>query len=160
MDYQGVTPCLRVSDLVASTRFYEALGMTVIDELEGQRVVLKNGHFRLALMSFLEENCLNFRGADVFAVHEHMLERVPGLEGRPEARGAEHENGEGESWGIRDPDGNVVFFDTNSTERSAGFRESRIAEILHDTSRQLEVYGASEECLRDFRDHVLARYGT
>ena len=38
--------------------------------VEGLRVVLKSGYFRLALMTFLNENSLNFRGADVFAVHD------------------------------------------------------------------------------------------
>jgi hypothetical protein len=57
------------------------------------------------------------------------------------------------------PDGNSIFFDTNVMERSEAHRQARISELLADTERQLQLYGASEECLHAFRDHVLNRYG-
>ncbi len=159
MDYGVICPCLQVKDLAASTEFYESLGMEVIDELEGLRVVLKNGYFRLALMTFLDENSLNFRGADVFAMHDRASKRLPGLEGEPVRRGPDHENGEGASWATRDPDGNHIFLDTNPNDLGAANQESRIAEILADTERQLKVHGASAGCLRAFRDGVLSKYG-
>ena len=159
MNYGLVSPCLRVRDLAASREFYESLGMEVIDEVEGLRVILKGGYFRLALMTFLNENSLNFRGADVFAVYDEASRRLPGLEGKPQRRGPGHEHGEGESWATRDPDGNHIFFDTNPMDLGASSRESRIAGILADTERQLEVHGASEACLRAFRENVLSKYG-
>ena len=159
MDYGVITPCLRVKDLAAARAFYEALGMEVIDEVEGLRVVLKSGYFRLSLMSFLDENSLNFRGADVFAVHEAATKRLPDLSGKPIARGPDHENGEGVSWATRDPDGNHVFFDTNPNDLGESTREGRIAWILEDTARQLEVHGADAACLRAFREHVLEPFG-
>jgi catechol 2,3-dioxygenase-like lactoylglutathione lyase family enzyme len=157
MDYGVICPCLRVKDLEASKRFYEALGMEVIDEVAGLRVVLKKGHFRLALMTFLEENSLNFREADVFDVHADASTKLPEVEGQPVRRSAGDKNGEGDSWLTRDPDGNSIFFDTNATERSEAHRQMRIAELLADTQHQLEFYGASAELLQAFRDHVLSK---
>ena len=159
MHYGVICPCLRVKDLAASREFYESLGMEVIDEVEGLRVVLKSGYFRLALMTFLNENSLNFRGANVSAVHDEASKKLPGLEGEPIRRGPDHEHGEGESWATRDPDGNHIFFDTNPRDLGAADREARIAEILAATERQLEVHGASEDCLQAFRDGVLSKYG-
>ncbi len=161
MDYGVICPCLRVKDLAASREFYESLGMEVIDEMsvEGLRVVLKSGYFRLALMTFLNENSLNFRGADVFAMHDRASKRLPGLEGEPVRRDPDDENGEGVSWATRDPDGNHIFLDTNPNDLGAANRESRISEILTATERQLEVHGASEDCLQAFRDGVLSKYG-
>jgi len=161
VDYAVICPCLRVEDLAASREFYESLGMEVIDEMsvEGLRVVLKSGYFRLALMTFLNENSLNFRGADVIAMRDRASKRLPCLEGEPVRRGPDDKDGEGVSWATRDPDGNHVFLDTNPDDLGAANRESRIAEILTATERQLEVHGASEECLQAFRDGVLSKYG-
>ena len=64
--------CLSVKDLDTSRQFYEALGMAVTEEVPGKRVILREGHFSLTLMPFLTENLLNFRGADVFAVHDFL----------------------------------------------------------------------------------------
>ncbi|MCP5059325.1 MAG: VOC family protein [bacterium] len=161
MDYGVICPCIAVKNLAASRKFYESIGMEVIDEMtvDGLRVVLKSGYFRLALMTFLSENSLNFRGADVFATHNRASERLPGLSGQPVRRRPDDENGEGESWATHDPDGNHIFLDTNPTDLGAADRESRIAEILTATERQLEVHGASEDCLQAFRDGVLSKYG-
>jgi catechol 2,3-dioxygenase-like lactoylglutathione lyase family enzyme len=152
MHYGVISPCLRVKDLAASRRFYESLGMEVIDELPGLRVVLKSGHFRLALMTFLEENSLNFRGADVFSLHAAVSKALPGVEGAPWRRTPGHEHGEGEAWLTRDPDGNTIFFDTGFDERGEAYNRQRIAEILADTESELQAFGASAECLQAFRD--------
>ena len=162
MEYALICPCVAVKDLAASKKFYEALGMEVIDEMtvEGLRVVLKNGHFRLALMTFLGENSLNFRGADVFAAHDQASKKLPSVTGKPIQRLASHEDGEGESWATRDPDGNHIFFDTNPNDLSDAGRLSRIADILTNTEQQLRVHGASDECLQTFQDEVLARYAS
>jgi hypothetical protein len=147
-----------VKDLAASRQFYEALGMEVIDELPDLRVVVKSGYFRLALMTFPEENSLNFRGADdIFSLHAAVSKALPGVEGAPWRRAPDHENGEGESWLTRDPDGNLVFFDMGSDERGEAYNRQRIAEILADTESELQAFGASAECLQAFRD-VLTNY--
>jgi hypothetical protein len=93
-----------VKDLEASRRLYEALGMEVFDEVEGLRVVLKSGHSRLALTTFLEESSLSFRGADVFALHAAVIEAIPQVDGAPQRRPPGHVHGVGESWLTRDPD--------------------------------------------------------
>ena len=157
MSYGVICTCLRVKDLAASTQFYESLGMTVVNEVPGLRVVLKCGHFRLALMTFLDENVLNFRGADVFAVHASMTERLGEVFGSPVRRDPGHPNGAGESWITYDPDGNQVFFDTNERERTDDYRMQRIGEILTATEDELLALGASDACIDAFR-RVLTKH--
>jgi len=55
------TLCLNVQDLGGMRRFYEALGMKVhIDQR--LTVLLNTGDVDIALMTFLDEPCFNFRG--------------------------------------------------------------------------------------------------
>ena len=42
---------------------------------QGKRVVLRSGGFQLGLFLGIETNVLNFRGADVVAVHEELTRR-------------------------------------------------------------------------------------
>jgi tRNA-Thr(GGU) m(6)t(6)A37 methyltransferase TsaA len=117
------TLCLKSRNLAESRRFYEALGMTVVEEVPGVRVVLRRGSFRLALMAFLDENWLNFRGGDVLAVRAHLENHGFPVGAEPERyeRGARGADADGVCWSTRDADGNVVFFDTHSRDRGAGF---------------------------------------
>jgi catechol 2,3-dioxygenase-like lactoylglutathione lyase family enzyme len=159
--YAGsLTLCLRASDLEASKRFYEALGLETFDEVPGVRVVLRRGNVCVALMPFLEENWLNFRGADVFAVHGALRAQGLDLPGRPERyTGARHgADADGACWSTRDPAGNVVFFDTNRNEEGPDYARRRLAQLLRNTEQELVDAGASAECLEAFRTHVLAKY--
>jgi catechol 2,3-dioxygenase-like lactoylglutathione lyase family enzyme len=65
------TFCLKVSDPAASRRFYEALGLEVIEHSD-TNLVLRRGHFTLALMTFSPKDCLNFRRVDPFAIQAHL----------------------------------------------------------------------------------------
>ncbi len=159
--YRGSpTLCLRTKDLEASRRFYEALGMEVVDEVPDVRVILRNGNFSVALMTFLDENLLNFRGTDVFAVYDSLKEKNLDLEGKPERYTREqHDAGaDGESWSTKDPDGNVIFFDTNRNEQGEAFEQRRLSELLRNTEQELLNIGASAECLQSFRTEILAKY--
>lgn len=158
------SPCLNVRDLDASTRFYEALGMEVMAEVSaaGQRTILRSGVFRLGLFAGIAENVLNFRGADVFAVHEALAERLPGLEGTPRRYEPGPEGGAdypGACWMTRDPDGNGVFFDTNRSEEGEAFRRHRVAQVLRDTEDELVRVGAPAECLEALRSQLIRRFG-
>ena len=141
--------CLRAKDLAASARFYQALGMEIVNELPGQRVVLRNGPFRLALMSFLDKNSIHVRGADVAAIHAACKRGFPGAAGQPFTYRAEDmdADADGTSWETFDPDGNAVFFDTNADETGAAGRSSLIVQTLRDAEQMLTNLGASEECL-------------
>ena len=152
--------CLKTKDLEKSKHFYEAIGMEVVDEVPGLRVVLRNGHFALALMSFLDENLLNFRGADVFAVHSHLKESGLSLAGEPERYAKEQydADADGECWSTKDPDGNTIFFDTNGNEQGAAFAQRRLAQLFKNTEQELINLGASEACLHSFRTEILAKY--
>jgi catechol 2,3-dioxygenase-like lactoylglutathione lyase family enzyme len=153
------TLCLRARRLDASRRFYEALGMEVVDEVPGVRVVLRRGTFSLALMTFLDENWLNFRGADVFAVHAFLRDRGLGLEGAPERYSREQHGADaaGACWSTRDPEGNVIFFDTNETETGERAARERLAQLLRHTEQELSELGA-DECLGAFRREIFAKF--
>ena len=155
--------CLKVTDMSAAVRFYRALGMEVIEAFEAEggdgRVVLRNGPFRLALMNFLEENCIHVRCADVRAVHAAARAALPALLGEPRAYSAAEVSAtaDGVCWMTRDPDGNAVFFDTNETETGETGRKQLTAQILHDAERLLEAAGADSACRRALRE-VIDRY--
>ncbi len=159
MDGGQLTLCLKCKDLERSRRFYEMLGLEVAEQSDTS-VVMKNGNTRLALMTFLEHNCLNFRGADAFAVHESF--RAAGFDpaGEPERYAAEMyaATADGASRSTFDPDGNNVFIDTNEAELSEEGRQQRISNLLQDTARELANLGASAECIESFREQIVQRF--
>jgi len=163
MYYGWASLCLTVRDLAASTRFYEALGMELQPDasLEGQRSVLRSGTFRLALIVGIEENCLNLRGADVFAVHEALAKSLPDLDATPERyrpSAANRADSAGECLWIVDPDGNGVFFDTNQSEQGEAFKRARTAQILRDAEHELIRLDANAECLEVLRTQLIDRF--
>jgi catechol 2,3-dioxygenase-like lactoylglutathione lyase family enzyme len=160
MYFGSPTLCLGAKDLAASRRFYESLGMEVVEEVSGVRVVLRRGHLSLALFTFLKEAWLNFRGADVFVAFDALAQAHPGLEGAPRhyARGQDGAEADGACWLTRDPGGNAIFFDTNANEQGAEFQRRQLSRLLKDTEQALVDVGASAECLGAFRNEVLARY--
>ncbi len=154
--------CLAVKDMEASKRFYVALGMEVVEEVPGRRAIVRSGHFSLTLMPFLQANLLNFRGADVFAIHAFLEGQGLKLEGQPERYRKEQydADADGESWVTRDPDGNEILFDTNDNERGEDFRQRRLTRVLENTEQELINVGASPECVAAFRAEVLAPFGS
>jgi catechol 2,3-dioxygenase-like lactoylglutathione lyase family enzyme len=108
--------CLDVTSLPRSAAFYEALGFR---EVEGKRregwAVLERGGVRVGLFhGFIKSNVLNFRGGDVPAI-VRALERA-----RMEPYEVKFVDRKGAGRAsIRDPDGNVIFFDTTPRERTA-----------------------------------------
>ena len=149
--------CLRVMDLDTSRRFYEALGMDVVDEVPGIRTVLARGSFNLMLMPDLGETSLNFRGEDAFSIYDAFQHRGVAVEGKPERykKGWYHADADGVCWATRDPDGNHVLFDTNENELGVEARRQRLARVLRNAEQDLMDAGASTECLTAYRTHVL-----
>jgi catechol 2,3-dioxygenase-like lactoylglutathione lyase family enzyme len=154
------TMCCKAKDLVASRRFYEALGMEVVEDVPNVRVVLRLGPFRLGLFTFLEESSLNLRGGDVSALHVALRTGGQSLEGTPERYSAgEHGSAvAGECWFTRDPAGNEILFDTHATEQGEEARRRQMAQLLRDTERELVRLGADAACLGSFRREILAKY--
>ncbi len=152
--------CLKSKHMDASRRFYEALGFSVVDEVAGLRIVLERGSFNLALMSFLDEDSLNLRGADAFAIRDHLQQRGISAEGEPEHYKKEKydADADGTCWLTRDPDGHSVFFDTNQNEQGPEARCRQIDRVLRNAEQDLIDAGASAECLEAYRVNVLAPF--
>lgn len=99
--------CLSVADLAASLAFYEALGFVPVDGgADRGYVIVAHGQTRIGLYRHDEPNMLNFRGADIRKMAAELTSRglnVPSVE--EEADG---------SLGLmmRDPDGNLIYFNT------------------------------------------------
>ena len=164
MDAGQPSLCLKVRDLDVAREFYEALGLEIVNEVAGLRVVLRRGHFHLALMTFLDEDLLNFRGADPFAIHAAMSARIPGLEGSPERYRADdleyHADAEGACWTTRDPDGHVILFDTNSNEEGDAARARRIDDLLRGTEQELRLLEADPALIETFGTQIVAKFAS
>ena len=152
--------CLKSKHMDASRRFYEALGFSVVDEVGGLRIVLERGSFNLALMSFLDEDSLNLRGADAFAIRDHLRQQGISAEGEPERYVKEKYNADadGACWLTRDPDGHSVIFDTNQTEQGPEAMRQRIDRVLRNAEQDLIDAGANAECLEAYRVNVLVPF--
>ena len=114
----------------------------------------------MALRTFLDEPCLNFRGADIFAMHKVMTGKGLELKGKPEQYKKEKydADADGRNWVTWDPDGNNVFFDTNDGEIGPKGNALALQRVLDATTKQLINVGASEECQDAFRFKVLEKF--
>ncbi len=104
--------CLAVADIGASVSFYERLGLTLIEDHrpEGWSILGANepGYFRVALFQgHIERNLINFRGEEITALADRLrgADIVLNKEPRIEADGSA-------SFEVRDPDDNVIYFNT------------------------------------------------
>lgn len=161
MTYYGwPSLCLKVDDLEESKRFYSSMGMQVVSEVEGKTVLLRYGIFRLALMTFLDENLLNFRCGNVRQIYSDFKESFPDLPGEPEdyTREQYDATADGSCWATQDPDGNEIFFDTNDLEREPGYVRTRSIEILQDVVAELELLGADAGLVDELREKVIDPY--
>jgi catechol 2,3-dioxygenase-like lactoylglutathione lyase family enzyme len=106
--------CLNVKDLGRSLEFYERLGLKRIGGAPAQGWVIF-GHRNLKLGLFeghIDQNLLNFRGGDVFALAAELKAR--GFELKKDAE--READGSAGAW-LEDPDGNLVYFNTNPGEK-------------------------------------------
>jgi len=154
--------CLKSKNLDASRRFYEALGLAVVDELPGKRIVLERASFRIMLMTFLDEDLLNFRGADVFAIHDHLDREGISAPGEPERYRKEKfdADADGVCWLTRDPDGHAILFDTNQNEEGESAARESVDLALRNAQRDLIDAGASDACLEAYRQKILTPFLT
>ena len=153
-----VTLCLRAPDLERAKGFYAHLGLRVLEEVHCQRVVLQHGSFKLALMSFLDANVINFRGGDAFAIQAHMKQAYPDMEGEAENYAAEQYDAtaDGACWATRDSAGNEILFDTHAGEQGPSYVRQRTREILTDALSELEALGAETPFIDALRSEVTA----
>ena len=106
--------CLNVTDVRRSLEFYETLGFKRVGgNIADGWAILENNNCRLGLYAgHIESNLLNFRGGDVFAICEELKGR--GLEFSQDA----YREPDGSAGAIlKDPDGNVVYFNTFPEEQ-------------------------------------------
>ncbi len=131
--------CLKTNDIEASKQFYTSLGFTVTHDSESW-VHLTNGDLSISLMTFLGENWLNFRGGDVETIRATLKENNISAPGKVET----YVEGEqtGNHWQTKDPDGNVVYFDTTEDERS---KTMEVNVLLANLERRLQVMGVASE---------------
>ena len=106
--------CLKVENIAASLTFYRTIGFETLEEhLDEGWAVVRQGDLTISLFQgHIERNIVTFRGADI----ETLAAELTGA-GIPLTRPAvEHDDG---SWSaeIKDPDGNVIFFNTYPAER-------------------------------------------
>jgi catechol 2,3-dioxygenase-like lactoylglutathione lyase family enzyme len=107
--------CLNVKKLERTLKFYNNLGFRkVAGKPEDGWAILERDGFRIDLFEgHIKENVLNFRGGD-----------VPRIVGAVRGRGmkpfdVKHLGGDGSGRAmLRDPDGNLLFFDTTPRERT------------------------------------------
>lgn len=149
------TLCVKAADTAASRAFYAALGLEVGGNDDDKWVQLGNGDCELSLMSFLEDNWLNFRGGDPFEIHERLSGTGLALEGEPARYTAEEYGAPGAHWQTRDPDGNVVYFDTTDAERIASGDPAVVRAVLERTLRQLRAIDADASCTAAVRTQVM-----
>jgi len=105
--------CLNVKDLQKSLDFYHKLGFEDVSVfLKEKWAILQYSENILGLFEgHIQENCLNFRGGNVKKLIEEFdhlgipFESVPVL----------NDDGSGSAF-LRDPDGNLLFFDTAPEE--------------------------------------------
>ena len=75
-------------------------------------LTLQLKEFKLALyQGHIKETMLNFRGGDVFAIAEYL--KAEGLEMEMDAK-VESDSSAGAT--MRDPDGNMIYFNTHPDE--------------------------------------------
>lgn len=117
MELGWLDVCLRVVDVARSREFYAKLGFVRVegDDEQGWAVVV-NGEHRIGLFeaTFMgdDSHSINFRGGDVMAIGAHLIELGVEFETLPKMG-----RSGGASASLRDPDGNLIFFDTGSGEQ-------------------------------------------
>ena len=99
--------CLSVKDINLSLTFYQRLGFAIVDGSpnSGYIILTKDGT-RIGLYSN-EPSMLNFRGSNLEDVVAYL--RANGMSDLPDV---EHESDGSTGFTIKDPDGNIIYFNT------------------------------------------------
>ena len=115
MELGWLDVCIRASNVEESIDFYKKLGFRVVDGNAGEGwAILVKGEKRIGLFEprFMTTSfSLNFRGGNIQAIADSLS--ASGIEFSSEPR--IRDNGSG-SFEIRDPDGNLIFFDSAPNE--------------------------------------------
>ena len=106
-------------------------------------------------MTFLQNNLITFRGADISAVHASYQSKGIEVVGSPEPYTAEKMGSDGMHWNTRDPDGNVVYFDTMAEEAP---KSRKVERLLDDIERYLAKAGIESTTFAAFRAELTDRY--
>ena len=149
------TWCLDAKDVEHTRKFYETIGLETGEPSEGEHVHMSTSCCDIDLMSFLPGNCFNFRGVDVFRVHEQMTASGLKLEGEPTRYTKEQFDQPGMHWQTKDPEGNVVYFDTTDPELIEPGDAARIRLAFERTCRQLEDTGCDPSATEAIRSEFL-----
>lgn len=116
-------PCLNVQDLEQSIEFYQKLGFKMTgDHRKDNWAVLQHNNMALCLyQGHIVENLINFRGGNIEEIVKQAS--AQGLEFEKPAA----QEGDG-SWGaeIRDPDGNIIYFNTFPDEREQYLKTGKL----------------------------------
>ena len=123
MDLGEHYPCLNVQDLTRSIEFYQKLDFAITEDHRSENwAVLQHNNMALCLFQgHIDENLINFRGGNIEAIHLEATSR--GLKFTKPA----HLEPDG-SWSaeIRDPDGNVIYFNTFPEEQEQYVRTRKL----------------------------------
>lgn len=105
--------CLNVKDIQKAYEFYKSLGFKNYEiHLDQGWVILFYRDFYLGLFQgHIQENMINFRGGNI----ENLKKWLEKQEIQIEKVESINEDGSG-SFFIRDPDGNLIYFDTSIEE--------------------------------------------
>lgn len=106
--------CLNVADVRRALEFYETLGFKRVGgNIADGWAIIENNNCRVGLyQGHIDSNLLNFRGGDVFAIGAELKKR--GLEFTQDA----YREADGSAGAIlKDPDGNVIYFNTFPEEQ-------------------------------------------
>jgi hypothetical protein len=154
------TYCLKTIDNAASRSFYQAIGYKLIGNNGKQWVEIGTSDCQLDLMTFLGENWLNFRGGDVFELHERMKAADFELEGEPVRYRSDEMDGSapGAHWNTKDPDGNVVYFDTSDPELIVQGAPRELKRVFDRTLNQLDEINAEADCIGAFKTMIMDRF--
>ena len=108
----------------------------------------------MKLLIFLEENWLNFRGVDIFEMYDRLQAAGLDLEGNPETYTSEEYGSPGAHWRTRDPDGNVVYFDTSEPEQIKPGDPALLKRVCETTLARLEAIAADPVCITTFKTEI------
>ncbi len=108
--------CLRVKDLGVATDFYKTLGFDNVSFKPdmGMSILKRNGVTLTLYDNYIKETVLNFRGGDVFKIAASLKEK--GMNFESDAA-VESDGSVGAT--LRDPDGNLIYFNTAPGEELA-----------------------------------------
>ena len=123
MDLGEFYPCLNVQDLHRSIDFYQKLGFQIIEDHRDQNwAVLQHNNMALCLFQgHIEQNLINFRGGDIQEIAGQIESQGLSLT-KPAAEEADG------SWSaeLTDPDGNLIYFNTDPEERKKYLQIGRL----------------------------------